>query len=291
MDVTTKRQVTKKPKIRLQFGEDYKFVQDVVTANKLNTVCEEARCPNIYECWGRGTATIMILGDICTRACGFCSVATGKPNGVDEMEPVRTAMAVKKMNLRHVVITSVDRDDLKGDFGAKIWAETIRQIHRHVPNCTVEVLTPDFQGLGSALYTVFDAAPEIFSHNVECIERISRQVRAQAVWSRSLDVLKQSVDYGLRTKTGMMVGLGESKSEVIDTMKEVVDLGVEIFTIGQYLQPTRNHLPVDRYVEDEEFEDYKQLGLDMGFRVIESGALVRSSYHADEQARLAKVEI
>lgn len=291
MDVTTKRQLTKKPKIRLQFGEDYKFVQDVVTANKLNTVCEEARCPNIYECWGRGTATIMILGDICTRACGFCSVATGKPNGVDEMEPVRTAMAVKKMNLRHVVITSVDRDDLKGDFGAKIWAETIRQIHRHVPNCTVEVLTPDFQGLGSALNTVFDAAPEIFSHNVECIERISRQVRAQAVWSRSLDVLKQSVDYGLRTKTGMMVGLGESKSEVIDTMKEVVDLGVEIFTIGQYLQPTRNHLPVDRYVEDEEFEDYKQLGLDMGFRVVESGALVRSSYHADEQARLAKVEI
>lgn len=291
MDATTKRQVTKKPKIRLQFGEDYKFVQDVVTANKLNTVCEEARCPNIYECWGRGTATIMILGDICTRACGFCSVATGKPNGVDEMEPVRTAMAVKKMNLRHVVITSVDRDDLKGDYGAKIWAETIRQIHRHVPKCTVEVLTPDFQGLGSALNTVFDAAPEIFSHNVECIERISRQVRAQAVWSRSLDVLKQSVDYGLRTKTGMMVGLGESKSEVIDTMKEVVDLGVEIFTIGQYLQPTRNHLPVDRYVEDEEFEDYKQLGLDMGFRVVESGALVRSSYHADEQARLAKVEL
>tara|TARA_Y100000590_G_scaffold108722_1_gene123675 strand:- start:2943 stop:3818 length:876 start_codon:yes stop_codon:yes gene_type:complete len=291
MDVTTKRQVTKKPKIRLQFGEDYKFVQDVVTANKLNTVCEEARCPNIYECWGRGTATIMILGDICTRACGFCSVATGKPNDVDEMEPVRTAMAVKKMNLRHVVITSVDRDDLKGDFGAKIWAETIRQIHRHVPNCTVEVLTPDFQGLGSALYTVFDAAPEIFSHNVECIERISRQVRAQAVWSRSLDVLKRSVDYGLLTKTSMMIGLGESKFEVIDTMKEVVDLGVEIFTIGQYLQPTRNHLPVDRYVEDEEFEDYKQLGLDMGFRVVESGALVRSSYHADEQARLAKVEL
>ena len=291
MDVTTKRQVTKKPKIRLQFGEDYKFVQDVVTANKLNTVCEEARCPNIYECWGRGTATIMILGVICTRACGFCSVATGKPNDVDEMEPVRTAMAVKKMNLRHVVITSVDRDDLKGDFGAKIWAETIRQIHRHVPNCTVEVLTPDFQGLGSALYTVFDAAPEIFSHNVECIERISRQVRAQAVWSRSLDVLKRSVDYGLLTKTSMMIGLGESKFEVIDTMKEVVDLGVEIFTIGQYLQPTRNHLPVDRYVEDEEFEDYKQLGLDMGFRVVESGALVRSSYHADEQARLAKVEL
>ncbi|MBT7193961.1 MAG: lipoyl synthase, partial [Candidatus Marinimicrobia bacterium] len=177
------------------------------------------------------------------------------------------------------------------DYGSKIWAETIKQIHHHVPECTVEVLTPDFQGFKPALETVFEAAPEIFSHNVECIERISRQVRAQSVWSRSLDVLKQSVDYGLLTKTSMMVGLGESKSEVVETMKEVVDLGVEIFTIGQYLQPTKNHLPVNRYVEDEEFEDYKRIGLELGFRVVESGALVRSSYHADEQARLAKVII
>ncbi len=289
METTLKRTVVRKPKIRLQYGEDYKFVQDVVTTNKLHTVCEEARCPNIYECWGRGTATIMILGDICTRACGFCSVSTGKPLGLDEMEPVRTAMAVKKMNLRHVVITSVDRDDLKGDFGANIWAETTRQVHHQVPGCTVEVLTPDFQGYRPALETVFEANPEIFSHNVECIERISRQVRAQAVWSRSLDVLKQSVDYGLLTKTSIMVGLGESKNEVVETMKEVVDLGVEIFTIGQYLQPTVKHLPVDRYVEDEEFEDYKRIGSALGFRVVESGALVRSSYHADEQARLAKV--
>ncbi|MEA1882097.1 MAG: lipoyl synthase [Candidatus Marinimicrobia bacterium] len=288
MQTTIKRTAARKPKIRLQFGEDYKFVQEVVKTNKLNTVCEEARCPNIYECWGRGTATIMILGDICTRACGFCSVQTGKPVGVDEMEPVRTARAVKKMNLRHVVVTSVDRDDLKGDFGAAIWAETIRQIHYHVPNCTVEVLTPDFQGHPPALKTVFEAGPEIFSHNVECVERISRQVRAQAVWSRSLEVLKHSVDYGLLTKTSMMVGLGELKSEVLKTMKEVVDLGVEIFTIGQYLQPTRNHLSVERYVEDEEFEDYKRIGLELGFRVVESGALVRSSYHADEQARLAR---
>ena len=291
MDVTPKRSITRKPKIRLQFGEDYKFVRDVVSTNKLNTVCEEARCPNIYECWNRKTATLMILGDTCTRACRFCSVKTGKPTWNDPMEPYRVAHAVKKMNLKHVVITSVDRDDLKGDFGAKIWAETIHQIHHHVPNCTVEVLTPDFQGHGPALDTVFDAAPEIFSHNVECIERISRQVRAQAVWTRSLDVLKRSVDYGLRTKTGMMVGLGETKSEVINTMEEVVDLGVEIFTIGQYLQPTWNHLQVDRYVEDEEFDDYKQLGLGMGFRVVESGALVRSSYHADKQARLAKMEV
>lgn len=290
MNTTTKRVISKKPKIKLKFGDDYKFVQNVVSENKLHTVCEEARCPNIYECWGRGTATIMILGDICTRACGFCSVKTGKPLNIDSMEPVRTAIAVKKMNLRHVVITSVDRDDIKKDYGATIWAETIKQIHRYVPECTVEVLTPDFQGDKIALNTVFDAKPEIFSHNVECIERISKKVRAQAVWTRSLDVLKQSVISGLRTKTSMMVGLGESTKEVIETMKEVVDLGVEIFTIGQYLQPTKNHLPVNRYVEDEEFQMYKKIGLDLGFRVVESGALVRSSYHADEQARLAKIE-
>ena len=290
MDNASEYIIPKKPKIKLKYGDDYKFVQNVVSDNKLNTVCEEARCPNIYECWGRGTATIMILGDICTRACGFCSVKTGKPLEVDSMEPVRTAMAVKKMNLRHVVITSVDRDDIKADFGATIWAETIKQIHRHVPRCTVEVLTPDFQGDQSALKIVFNAKPEIFSHNVECVERISKKVRAQSVWSRSLDVLKQSVINGLRTKTGMMVGLGETNNEVIETMKEVADLGVEIFTIGQYLQPSKEHLPVRRYVEDEDFEMYKKIGLDLGFRVVESGALVRSSYHADEQARLDKIE-
>ena len=278
-----------KPKIKIEYGDDYKFVQDVVSSNNLHTVCEEARCPNMFECWGRGTATIMILGDICTRACGFCSVKTGKPLKIDTMEPYRTALAVKKMKLRHVVITSVDRDDLKGDFGSGIWAETIEQIHQNVPNCTVEVLTPDFKGYLPALYTVFRAEPEIFSHNVECVERISKQVRAQAVWSRSLDVLKESVDYGLRTKTGMMLGLGESKDEVVDTMRQVVDLGVEIFTIGQYLQPTKNHLPVSRYLNEDEFLYFKEEGLRMGFMVVESGALVRSSYHADEQARLAKV--
>jgi len=290
METLANRTVGKKPRIRLHYGKDYRFVQNVVTQNNLHTVCEEARCPNIYECWNRGTATIMILGDICTRACGFCSVGTGKPVGLDRMEPVRTAMAIQKMNLRHVVITSVDRDDIKDDFGAKIWAETIRQVHHHVPECTVEVLTPDFQGYLPALKTVFEAGPEIFSHNVECVERISKQVRAQAVWSRSLNVLKESVAYGLRTKSGMMVGLGEVKDEVIETMKEVVDLGVEIFTIGQYLQPTIKHLPVDRYVASHEFEDYKQIGLKLGFRVVESGPLVRSSYHADEQARLVKIE-
>ena len=289
--IQNKNIIVKKPKIRIQFGDGYKFVEKTVTKNRLHTVCEEARCPNIYECWERGTATIMILGDICTRACGFCSVKTGLPSKLDKMEPTRTAMAVKKMALNHVVITSVDRDDLKGDYGAEIWAETIKQIKKYVPKCTVEVLTPDFKGYRPALDIVFNANPDIFSHNIECIERISRKVRAQAVWKRSLDVLKQSVDFGLRTKTGMMVGLGESKDEVIDVMSEIVDLGVEIFTIGQYLQPTKDHLSVERYVEDEEFQYYKQRGLELGFKVVESGSLVRSSYHADEQARLVSEKV
>ena len=289
--IENKTMIARKPKIRIQFSEGYKFVENTVSKNQLHTVCEEARCPNIYECWDRGTATIMILGDICTRACGFCSVKTGLPKQLDEMEPFRTAIAVKKMNLKHVVITSVDRDDLKGDFGARIWADTIKQIHKHVPQCTVEVLTPDFQGYQPALNIVFNAKPEIFSHNIECIERISKKVRAQAVWARSLEVLKRSVDFGLKTKTGMMVGLGESKDEVIETMKEIVDLGVVIFTIGQYLQPTKGHLEVKRYVENEEFLYYKQKGLELGFQVVESGPLVRSSYHADEQARLVSEKV
>ena len=276
-----------KPKIRLQITDGYKFVNEVVQSNKLNTVCEEARCPNIYECWDRRTATIMILGDICTRACGFCSVKTGKPIYDDPMEPFRTAMAVKKMDLRHVVITSVDRDDLKNDYGASIWAETIRQIHNHVKKCTVEVLTPDFKGHEPSLEKVFDEGPEIFGHNVECVERISKQVRSQAVWHRSLDILRLSAKKGLRTKTGMMVGLGESFDEVVKTMNQILDTGVTIFTIGQYLQPSKKHLPVVRYVKEQEFKDYKQIGLDLGFDVVESGPLVRSSYHADEQARIA----
>ena len=271
-----------KPKIKLKMTDGYKFVNDIVTANKLHTVCAEARCPNIYECWDRRTATIMILGDICTRACGFCSVKTGKPTWNDPMEPFRTAMAVKKMDLKHVVITSVDRDDLRGDYGASVWAETIQQIHKHVPKCNVEVLTPDFKGSEIAIKKVFNAKPEIFSHNVECIERISKKVRSQAIWKRSLEVLKMSVEYGLKTKTGMMVGLGETAEEVLQTMKEVREIGVEIFTVGQYLQPSKKHLSVERYVSDSEFIDYKNFGIDLGFKVVKSGSLVRSSYHADE---------
>ena len=280
-----------KPKIRLRMGTGYRFVDQVVKTNNLHTVCEEARCPNIYECWDRRTATIMILGDVCTRACGFCSVKTGKPTWDDPLEPLRTALAVKKMDLRHVVITSVDRDDIKNDYGAEIWADTINQIHHHVPECTVEVLTPDFKGYKPALLKVIAAKPEIFSHNIECIERISKQVRSQANWQRSLDVLKFSVKHGLQTKTGMMVGLGETSLELIETMKQVVDTGVSIFTIGQYLQPTGDHLPVVRYVSDQEFEEYKCIGLELGFLVVESGPLVRSSYHADEHAKMVKAAL
>ena len=271
-----------KPKIKLQISNGYRFVNDVVQKNNLHTVCEEARCPNIYECWNRRTATIMILGDTCTRACGFCAVNTGKPTWNDPLEPYRSAMAVKKMNLKHVVITSVDRDDLKNDYGADIWAETITQVHTHVPNCNVEVLTPDFQGNKSSLLKVFNAKPEIFSHNVECVERISKKVRTQANWKRSLGVLSYSVKNKMRTKTGMMVGLGETFEEVINTMAQVKNLGVEIFTVGQYLQPSKNHLEVKRYVEDAEFHEYRKIGLKMGFKIVKSGALVRSSYHADE---------
>lgn len=288
MDVIQELKI-RKPKIRLQIRDGYRFVNGIVQKNNLNTVCEEAHCPNIYECWNRGTATIMILGDICTRACGFCSVKTGRPTWNDPLEPTRTAMAVKKMNLRHVVITSVDRDDLKNDYGSTIWAETIQQIQKHIPECTIEVLTPDFQGNEVALHKVLSSKPDIYSHNVECVERISKHVRSQANWQRSLSVLQHSVDYGLLTKTGLMVGLGERKDEVIATMEEVVEIGVKIFTIGQYLQPTQNHLPVDRYVGDEEFYEYKKRGIEMGFTVVESGPLVRSSYHADEQARLSGV--
>jgi len=276
-----------KPKIKLQIGEGYRFVNDTVKEHNLNTVCAEANCPNIYECWSRGTATIMILGDICTRACGFCSVKTGKPLWDDLLEPHRTAMAVKKMELKHVVITSVDRDDLKNDYGASIWAKTIQEIHKYVPGCTIEVLTPDFKGDQKSLEKVFSARPEIFSHNMECVERISKQVRTQANWLRSLEVLRLSANYGLLTKTGLMVGLGETFNEVVRTMQEAYYAGVSIFTIGQYLQPTSEHLKVQRYVDKDEFLEYKKIGKKIGFHIVESGALVRSSYHADEQARLA----
>ena len=273
-------------KIKLSLNDNYNDISNIISKNNLNTVCSEARCPNIYECWNNRTATIMILGDTCTRACGFCSVKTGKPNQVDVLEPVRVAEAAKKMNLRHIVITSVDRDDLRNDYGATIWAETINRLHSVTPNCSVEVLTPDFQAYEPSLKKIFDAKPSIFSHNIECVKRISRSVRKQSRWSRSKKVLELSVKHNMLTKTGLMVGLGETNNEVIESMKEMVNLGVEIFNIGQYLQPTKKHLEVQRYVHPDEFKMFKEIGLDLGFKVVESGPLVRSSYHADQQAKL-----
>ena len=281
----------KKPswlKVKLNTTENYKDMKGLMEKHTLNTVCEEARCPNIYECWENRTATVMILGDVCTRSCGFCSIKTGKPLEQDLNEPQRVADFVKKLKLRHVVITSVDRDDLKDDYGAQIWSDTIKKVHLQSPDCTVEVLTPDFRGYRPSLDIVFNSKPEIFSHNVECVERISKQVRAQSNWKRTLDVLKYSVNQGMLTKTGMMVGLGETDKEVYETMDLLQEIGVKIFNIGQYLQPTINHLKVERYVEPDTFKSFKEYGLSIGFSVVESGPLVRSSYHADEQARKYK---
>ena len=272
-------------KIKLNTSANYNDMKNLMENHSLNTVCEEARCPNIYECWDARTATVMILGDTCTRSCGFCSVKTGKPNQVDSDEPQRVSDLVDKLKLRHVVITSVDRDDLKNDYGASIWADTVLAIKSKSPNCTIEILTPDFRYYKPALDNVFKSKPDIFSHNIECVERISRLVRPQSDWDRSLNVLKYAVKNNMLTKTGMMVGLGEKDEEVFETMQVIRDIGVEIFNIGQYLQPTIKHLKVQRYVDPEIFELYKKFGEDIGFKVVESGPLVRSSYHADQQAR------
>ena len=284
----TKINPSKKPdwlKIKLDTSDNYQDMKQLLKNNSLNTVCEEARCPNIYECWNNRTATVMILGDTCTRACGFCSVKTGKPPLVDSMEPNRVAKLVQTLKLRHVVITSVDRDDLKNDYGANIWYDTILKTRELSPKCTIEVLTPDFRFYKPSLDKVFSSHPDIFSHNIECVERISKKVRIQSNWQRSLDVLKYSVENDMVTKTGIMVGLGETDEEIFKTMEIVHSLGVEIFNIGQYLQPTINNLKVDRYVERYMFEKYKNYGYKLGFKVVESGPLVRSSYHADQQAR------
>ena len=285
MNPTTKNRIERPKwlKIRLKTDANFQATRKLMEGQKLNTVCEEARCPNIYECWGRKTATIMILGDVCTRACGFCSVKTGKPTWFDDGEPMRTAEAVKSMGLKHVVITSVDRDDLNNDYGSTVWAKSIEETRRLNPDCSIEVLTPDFKGYLPALQTVFNAIPDIFSHNTETIERISKQVRAQANWQRTKMVLEESVKAGMVTKTGLMVGLGETDDEVLAVMQEMADIGVEIFNVGQYLQPTKKHLPVLRYVHPDVFKMYNEKGLEMGYRVVESGPLVRSSYHADEQ--------
>ena len=277
-------------RIKLATPEEYHKVRGLVTRLKLNTVCEEARCPNIYECWGEhGTATFMILGDICTRRCGFCAVTSGRPKpGVDAEEPEHVAEAVATMGLRHAVITSVDRDDLD-DGGAAHWATVIRAIHRRVPECSVEVLTPDFRGVPEALDVVLAAVPEIFSHNVETVPRLYRTARPGSRYEQSLALLAEASrrrdagSYRGRVKTGIMLGLGELPDEVEATMRDIRAAGVEVMTLGQYLQPSREHLPVDRFVHPDEFARYRAFAAEIGFTHCEAGPLVRSSYHAHEQ--------
>ncbi|MCB7129528.1 MAG: lipoyl synthase, partial [Candidatus Brocadiales bacterium] len=256
-------------KIRIRTGENYRRLRDLVRDKRLHTVCQEARCPNIYECWERRCATIMILGDVCTRSCGFCAVKTGRPPYLDETEPYRVATAVKALGLRHCVITSVSRDELP-DGGAGLWAETICQVHQQAPGCGVEVLIPDFQGSRGALRQVIDAGPEILAHNLETVPRLYRWVRPQADYRQSLGVLRSARDQGMSVKSGILVGIGERPGEVLQLMAEAVAAGCQVFTIGQYLQPTRNHLPVDRFVEPEEFSRYRAEGLRMGFEVMEA---------------------
>jgi lipoyl synthase len=274
----------KKPewlKVKLPIGEEYRKVRELVTENKLHTICASGNCPNMGECWGAGTATFMILGNICTRSCGFCAVATGRPLAVDLKEPERIANSVKLMKVKHCVITSVDRDDLK-DGGSTIWAETIRAIRASSPGTTLETLIPDFQGKWDNLETVVNERPEIISHNLETVRRLTRQVRVQAKYDRSLEVLQRISAAGVRAKSGIMLGLGEKEDELLESMDDLLKAGVSILTLGQYLQPTRSHLPVAEFIHPDTFARYKEIGLSKGFRYVESGPLVRSSYHAEK---------
>lgn len=278
--------VEKRPswlKVKIPLGEGFSDIKNLVSDKKLHTVCEEARCPNISECWNHGTATFMILGDVCTRSCGFCAVKTGKPTWFDENEPKRVAESVRQMKLRHAVVTSVNRDELT-DGGARMFAGTILAIREALPTCRVEVLIPDFKGNEESLKTVTAARPEILNHNIETVPRLYLVVRPQADYRQSLDVLRRAKSHGMITKTGLMVGLGETNDEVLGVMRDLRDVDVDILTIGQYLQPTKEHLPVDRYVHPDDFAMFKAHGLAMGFRFIESGPLVRSSYHAEKQS-------
>jgi lipoic acid synthetase len=268
-------------RVKLPTGESYRKVREIVSEHKLHTICQSGNCPNMGECWGAGTATFMILGNVCTRSCGFCSVATGRPEAVDPFEPARVARSVELMGVKHCVITSVDRDDLK-DGGSDIWARTIRAIRRRSPGTTMETLIPDFQGKWENLALVLEAAPEILSHNLETVRRLTKQVRVQAKYDRSLEVLMRSKRAGLRTKSGVMLGLGETEQEVMETMDDLLSVGVDILTLGQYLQPTKEHLAVAEFVHPDVFARYKAIGLEKGFRYVESGPLVRSSYHAEK---------
>lgn len=269
-------------KIKIPSGEEFARLKNLITGQKLHTVCEEARCPNMAECWNAGTATFMILGDTCTRSCGFCNVKTGRPTRLDTEEPLRVADAIRTMGVKHAVITSVNRDELP-DGGAEIFAETIRHARIVNPNITIEVLIPDFQGEKWALDIVLNEKPDILNHNTETVPRLYRRVRMQAKYERSLQVIKWSKEAGMNTKSGLMVGLGEMPEEVLQVMTDLHENGCDILTIGQYLQPTKEHLSVERFVHPDEFAMYKTRGKEMGFKHVESGPLVRSSYHAHEQ--------
>lgn len=274
----------KKPdwlRVRLPVGESYRHVRSLVDTHKLHTICESGNCPNMGECWGEGTATFMILGNICTRSCGFCAVATGRPEAVDWNEPQRVAEAIHLMKVKHAVITSVDRDELP-DGGSTIWFNTIKAVKALNPTTTLETLIPDFKGIDEQIQQIINAAPEVVSHNIETVETLTRKVRIQAKYWRSMEVLRKLKQGGMRTKSGIMLGLGEKKHEVIQTIRDLADNGVDVITIGQYLQPTKKHLPVDRFVHPDEFLEYKQIGYELGIDYVESGPLVRSSYHSEK---------
>jgi lipoic acid synthetase len=268
---------------KLPTSAEYKKTLQTVNEHELNTVCKSAQCPNMGECWSRGTATVMILGNICTRSCSFCAIQTGRPTELDIGEPARVADSIAKMNLKHAVITSVARDDLK-DGGASIWANTIRAVHNRMPECAVEVLTADFRGQQEYLDIVLDACPDIFNHNLETVKRLQRPIRKTARYERSLWVLEHAKSRGFITKSGIMLGIGETEDEIKTVLNDMRAVGVDILTIGQYLQPSPKHEPVDRWVTPEEFQKWKDYALEIGYGVCESGPLIRSSYHAEEQS-------
>lgn len=267
-------------RVRLPHGENYKNVRQIIDEHKLHTVCESARCPNMGECWGEGTATFMILGNVCTRSCNFCAVATGRPTELDTAEPERVANAVRLMNIKHCVITSVNRDELH-DGGASIWAATVRAIKQMNPEVTMETLIPDFKAKWDALELVLAERPNVVSHNMETVKRLYRRVRPQAKYERSLEQIQRTKAAGLRTKSGIMLGLGETEAELREAMEDLVQHGCDVLTLGQYLQPTRMHLPVHAFITPDEFAHYKEMGLALGFKYVESGPLVRSSYHSE----------
>lgn len=271
-------------KVRAPSGEVFASIKGMMREKSLHTVCEEAHCPNIHECWNSGTATFMILGDVCVRDCKFCAVKTGKGLPPDSLEPTMIAESIKNMKLKHAVITSVTRDDLP-DGGSEHWAETIRKIREYNPDTTIEVLIPDFKGKDEPLHKVFNEKPDILNHNIETVPRLYPKVRPQANYHTSLLVLKKAKEFGLKTKTGIMVGLGETLEEIIEVMKDLRKNDVNIMTIGQYLQPSKEHIPVDRYITPDEFKEYKRIGIELGFEYVESAPLVRSSYHAEMQLK------